>query len=965
MSRLHLSAGRARAATAAGVAVLVGVGALAATNGEAIYEKISGEHGNESLQEFVKEHPRLNVHSGAIAFAREKLEQQGGEGSGEMLSGPAQEQYDARAFPRTTIAAAQSDGARSAFARSSRNGKVAGPGTPATGGGTPATPAANGAWSMAGPTMGTVPAAVTYTGTAAHVAGRTTAMAIDPACTATGDCTLYIASAGGGVWKSVNATSLTPTWTSIGAQIPSGAIGDLYVAPDGTLYAGTGEESGSSDSEAGKGLYRSTDQGATFSKVPTTLAGKDFAEGRSIGAIAVDPQDMQHLYVGTEVARHGASSVNGGRFTPPGVSPVGLYESMDGGATWALSKSEASDQVAIASANGGDFFRGGVTKILTDPVDPTTVYASMSSYGLYRRVKGGDWTRIYTVAGAGTPAISSVNRVEFDTTVKAGKTRIYLGDATAIGGVAGLFRTDDASLGSPTWTSLSSSVPTSIGFDSYNFCQAQCSYDMVVTAVPGRPDEVVLSGSMNYGELFTAHQPSNGRAVVRSTDRGESFTDMTNDTAATPNGLHPDHHALVFVPGSDGQTFFSGSDGGIVKTTGPFVDNKAKCTDRGLSAAELTRCQRLLSAVPTSNQDINTGLNTLQFQSVSVGKGGILQGGTQDNGTWESDLTGFSESVGGDGGNSGINVADSNIRYHSYYAPQHDVNFRGADPRGWDWISDPLLNSGEAASFYPPFVADPKVAGTVFDGLQHIWRTTDNGGDRAYLDLHCNEFTGDFAKNKPCGDWVPMGGSKGDLSGSAWGTDNVGRGNYVVAVTRAPSDTGTLWAATRRGRLFVSTNADAIAAESVKFTRLDQSAGLPLRFVSGIAVDPQDANHAFVSYSGYSAYAAGGHVYEVRFNPTTNTVTAKDLSGRPAEPGSLGDQPITGIAYDSTSKTVFASTDFGVLALGANQTVWTGTGTAGSTLPVVATYGLTYDQGSRTLYAATHGRGIWQLALTP
>ena len=94
MSRLHLPTGRTRAATAAGVAVLVGVGALAATNGEAIFQKISGEHGNESLQEFVKDHPRLNVHSGAIAFAREKLEQQGGEGSGEMLSGPAQEQYD-------------------------------------------------------------------------------------------------------------------------------------------------------------------------------------------------------------------------------------------------------------------------------------------------------------------------------------------------------------------------------------------------------------------------------------------------------------------------------------------------------------------------------------------------------------------------------------------------------------------------------------------------------------------------------------------------------------------------------------------------------------------------------------------------------------------------------------------------------------------------------------------------------
>lgn len=952
MSRVHLPAGRAKVATAAGVAVLLGVGAVAATNGEAIYEKVRGDSGNESLQEFAKEHPQLNEHSGAIAFVREKLEQQGGEGSGELLSGPAQEQYDARAFPRTTIGAAQSKGSRAAFEKVKGNGKVAKPGGTIPVSGSGAAPV-TGTWTPAGPSNGTVSPDATYTGTPAQVAGRTTAMAVDPTCVLAGPCTLYVASAGGGVWRTTDATSAKPTWTSIGASIPSGAIGDLYVDAKGTLYVGTGEESGSSDSEAGVGLYSSTDKGASFTKIQTKVGSTDFALDRAIGAIAVDPKNAEHLYVGTAVARHGSSSVNGGRFTPPGAAPVGLYESTDGGATWALSKSEVSDTVVPSSATGGDYFRGGVTKIETDPLDSATVYASISAYGLYRRIGSGAWTRIYTTPGAGSPDLTLDSRFEFATTVKNGKTRIYLGDATAIAGVAGLFRTDDATAATPTFISLSSAAPTSPGYDSYNFCQAQCSYDMVVTTPPGQPDQVFLSGSMNYDELFTAHQPSNGRAVIRSTNAGESFTDMTNDAAAAPNGLHPDHHALVFVPNTAGQTFFSGSDGGIVKGSGPFVDKSADCATRGLSADESTRCKRLLSAIPTANKDINDGLNTLQFQSVSVSSGGILQGGTQDNGTWESDLAGFAESVGGDGGQSGFNVADSQIRYHSYYSPQHDVNFRGADPRGWDYISDPLINSGEAASFYTPFVADPRVAGTVFDGLQHIWRTTDNGGDRAYLDLHCNEFTGDFAADKPCGDWTPLGGKKGDLSGTAWGTDNAGAGNYVVAITRAPSTTGTLWAGTRRGRLFISDNADAKAEQSVSYTRLDQSAGLPARFISGIAVDPKDPNHAFVSYSGYSAYAAGGHVYEVRYDPKRKTVAARDLSG------DIGDQPVTGIAYDATSGSVYAATDFGVLAAGANGTTWAAT----PGLPVVATYGLTFDQRHRTLYAATHGRGIWQNAI--
>ena len=72
------------------------------------------------------------------------------------------------------------------------------------------------------------------------------------------------------------------------------------------------------------GLFRSTDGGASFTKVPTMIdASTDFAKNRSVGAVAVDPRDASHLYVGTAVARHGSSSVNGGRFTPPGARQGG------------------------------------------------------------------------------------------------------------------------------------------------------------------------------------------------------------------------------------------------------------------------------------------------------------------------------------------------------------------------------------------------------------------------------------------------------------------------------------------------------------------------------------------------------------------------------------------------------------------------------------------------------------------
>ena len=78
----------------------------------------------------------------------------------------------------------------------------------------------------------------------------------------------------------------------------------------------------------------------------------------------------------------------------------------------------------------------------------------------------------------------------------------------------------------------------------------------------------------------------------------------------------------------------------------------------------------------------------------------------------------------------------------------------------------------------------------------------------------------------------------------------------------------------------------------------------------------------------------------------------------------LGDQPITGIAYDSVSGTLFVSTDFGVdaLDLAHSSTTWVQAGTA---LPPVAVWGLTIDSsaGARVLYAATHGRSAWSLSL--
>jgi hypothetical protein len=885
---------------------------------------LKGASGGEDLAAFVSER-HLNTRSQAVAQMMEKLEN-----GGEATQGPSQEAYENRAFPATDVAPAQVATARSAFAKKGRGSK---------------------GFTQVGPDGGTVPGPVTYTGNASNVSGRTTAILPVGDCTAKA-CTVLVGSAGGGVWRTTQALAADPTWTSVGTGITSNAIGSLTLSGS-TVYAGTGEPNGSSDNEAGTGLFASTDGGSTFSRVPTTLAtGKDFAVGRSVSSVVVDRADTKHLLVGTMVARHGSSSVNGGRFTPPGSEKVGLYETTDAGTHWALAHAESSDPVDPANPTGGDLFRGGVTRVEQDPTQASTFYASFSDYGLFRRTGAGEWQHVFTSTAAGLVSLSGTARTEFDAVaLPSGKTRVYLGDAIGTNGTPALYRTDDARAvaGTGEWTVLSKKTPgTDPGaFASYNYCGQQCSYDMPVASPDGSPDVVYIGGQMQYDEIFTAHQPSNGRAVQRSSDAGRSFTDMTNDT--TGNGLHPDQHAIAFAGGAT----FLASDGGVNRLSGGYADASADCAPRGLTAVQLVDCKAWLAAVPSRNTAINKGLQTLEFQSASVSHdGNQLLAGAQDNGTWSLGQQGQQsfESVGGDGGQSGFDAVDSSVRYHSYYSPQHDVNFRGSDPLGWTFISDPLLASKEAASFYTPLTADPVVGGTVFDGLQHVWRSKDSGGDQAYLTTHCNEFTGDFSAT--CGDWQALGQ---DLTGTAFGPDK--SGSYVVAIARSTKDAGTMWAATRRGRVFVTHNADAADPKAVVFTRVD-TAATPTRFVSGIALDPADPDHAFLSYSGYDAYAkaagtAAGHVFDVRYSAGKAAFT--DLSG------DLGDLPVTSVALDAASSTLYLGTDFGVLA--AQQPTATASWTTVPGLPVVAVYGLTLDPAKRTIYAATHGRGLWATKL--
>ncbi|HEY7781711.1 MAG TPA: hypothetical protein VIC85_16035 [Ktedonobacterales bacterium] len=820
---------------------------------------------------------------------------------------------------------------------------------------------AAGSWSLIGPSTAIQPGVLSFTGNQYITSGRVTALAIAPTCTAS-QCRLWVGAAGGGVWRTDNALSGTPGWTFLSGSFGTNAIGTLTVDPTdpsgNTIYAGTGEPNASADSEAGLGIYKSTDGGTTWTHLASqvtalttagngTYTGDAFA-ARSISTIVVDPTNANTLYVSsTRGIRGGSSVTSGGATTSPPTPrpPFGLFKSTDGGATFSF----------IWDGNGTI---RGVNQVALDPSSVHTVYAAAFQQGIWRSTDdGATWAQIFTP----TSPLENTDRSQFAVTTKSGLTRMYVGDGSTGVNPSQVFRTDDAQAASPAFVSLTSSSRLDPRYGTFNYCTGQCWYDNGIYTPAGQPDTVVVIGSYQYSEIGLR---SNGRAVTMSKDAGATFSDLTMDASSntTPNGLHPDQHALVFMPGNP-DVWFEGSDGGMVRSSGSYSDISAQCDSRPLSPPSLVACHNLLKAVPSHLYFLNKGLSTLQFQSLSASASDPttnLMGGTQDNGTWQysgSSVT-WNQAIYGDGGQSGFSAGNSALRFNTFTGQATDVNFQNGDPTKWVIGTGPIAASGEGAYFYPPVVADPNSAnaGTIFQGSQSVWRTQDWAGSQAYLEANCPEFTTAF--NDPaCGDFVRIGPSGAtNLTAGSLGTR---AGGDVAAITRAPSNTGTLWVATGTGRVFVSENSDA-AANAVTFTRIDTLASnAPGRFVSSIYVDPSNPNHAWISYSGYNFNTPSqpGHVFEVTYNPLAGTATWVNLDGGT---GPMGDLPVTGLVRDDVTGDLYASTDFGVMTLPNASSSWA---LAGVGMPNVEVDGLTIVPGSRVLYAATHGRSAWKLNL--
>lgn len=311
--------------------------------------------------------------------------------------------------------------------------------------------------------------------------------------------TLYMGTAGGGVWKSTNAgASYKPLFDKYCQSIGALAIDQKNPS---IVYVGTGESNMRNSVSIGNGLYKTTDGGDNWKKI-----GLDSTE--HISKVVINPNNSDIIYVAAPGALWSNSKHRG------------LYKSIDGGETW--NKIFYIDD------------KTGCADLLIDPTNPDILFASMWQFrrqpysfnsggktsGLYKSLDGGKtWKEITNGLppkpfGRIAMTLAPSDPKQMIAIVESGKTGLYI-----------------SSDGGETWKNQSATMNT----------VARPFYFSTIVIDPKDPKRV-------YRPAFQ---------FAYSSDGGYSFTEASSDGG----WVHSDMHALWINP-SNTNIMYLGTDGG-------------------------------------------------------------------------------------------------------------------------------------------------------------------------------------------------------------------------------------------------------------------------------------------------------------------------------------------------------------------------------------------------------------------
>ncbi len=663
--------------------------------------------------------------------------------------------------------------------------------------------------------------------------------------------TIYVGAASGGVWKSIDAgLSFKPVFD----DHPQ-SIGAVKIDPQDpeVVWVGTGESWTRNTVSVGRGVFKSTDGGESWTDVGLN-------DSERISTIRIDPADGNVVYVCAT-----------GHLWDANVER-GVFKTTDGGESWKKILYVDEDT--------------GCADIDLDPQEPRILYAAMWQFrrwpdffesggpgsGLYKSSDGGEtWKRLTE----GLPE-GELGRIA----VAVAPSRPSVVYATVEAEETALFRSED--LGE-TWSKKDSSTN--------------------VTMRPFYFSELVVD-PVDFNRVYKP-----GFMLTISVDGGDTMTALFG-AGFSFRGIHPDHHALWINPKNPHELLL-GTDGGL------YVSNDRASHWRHARALPISQLYHV-------SHDYEWPYN--------------VYGGLQDNNTW----MGPSRNSGGIT-NAQWKLIGSGDGFWAF-ADRDDPNVLYTEAQGGALMRidrelievkriQPYPQEGQAElrfNWNTPIHLSPNDPKTIYYGSQYLHRSRDRG--ESWETISPDLTTDDPQKQRQK--------DSGGLS-----PDNTTAENLctIYSISESAKDAELLWVGTDDGNLQV-TRDGAATWTNVALNVPDLPAGT---WVSSLQASPHDAATAFATFDGHRSGDMAVYVYRTGdYGATWTSLVTDEIDGwawvvkqDPVNPDLL---------YLGTEFGFYMSLDGGASWARFKEG-----------LPQVAVHDVVVHPEEHDVILATHGRGIY------
>ncbi|MGB0931535.1 MAG: WD40/YVTN/BNR-like repeat-containing protein, partial [Chitinophagales bacterium] len=649
---------------------------------------------------------------------------------------------------------------------------------------------------------------------------------------------IYVGCAKGGVFKTVDGGE---SWMPIFDEQLFLSIGAIAIDPNDSdvVYVGTGDLNISGYFAVGDGVYKSEDGGATWTHL-------GLVKERVVSKILIHPQNSDIVYVscmGNPLERN---------------SQRGVYRSKDGGKTWTQVLFVAEDAGVIDMVmnweNPDIIYAAGWNRIRTNQESVTFG----DDAKIFRTMDGGDtWTAL--AEGLPSENMSRIGLAISPTNPNVVMS-IYVSTAHEL---QGIYKTTD---NGDTWTP----IPTFEGFGLPNNPLGGFGwYFAQMNISPQSDDDIFLLGVQMY----------------RTRDGGNIWNRAVSDQNFPP--VHVDNHSLFFVRDS---TFLLATDGGLYKSS-----------DDGASW-----------------QDIENIPHTQFYRVAANPHDNTYWGGAQDNGTVHGNASTANEwnkAFGGDGFQVIFHPTDPDIVWTETQFGRIVVSNDGGNifftaTNGIDFQTDRV-------NWDMPYIMSHHNPDVLYAGTYRLYKN--ETGIQTF--------------------WNPV--SEDLTDGIIFGQ------NFHTITTIAESHQNP-------DLLFVGTS-DANVWRTFDGGENWQNVtnNLPERYVTSIKTSRHNPNIIYVTHSGFKGNSFEPHVHRSNdYGETWENIS----SNLPP----IGVNDILTLPEDLADIFLFVGTDAGVYASLDAGDSWD---RLGGNFPYVFVFDMDYDAANRRLVAGTFARSMYSFPM--